>query len=587
MTTPGSAAHIAGQWLDRFEHALRSGDAGAVAELFAPDCWWRDILCLSWDFRTFDAETMPDAVSLALRSGLRGFALSTELAPDDSEHEVFALITFQSDQGPGAGSVRLRSVDGQWKAAIVLTTLQGLHGREEAVGAQRPRFARGSDHRGSLPAKEESWRSPGGDPEVLIVGGGHAGLIIAARLAHLGVAAVVIERNHRVGDNWRKRYQSLVLHDTVWNDQLPYLPYPSSWPIYAPKDKMGDWLETYATALDLDVWTSSTVLSARRNDADTGWVVQVQLPDGTVRELAPRHLVIATGVSGGAPSSPPVPSADRFSGRILHSSQYDQGEAFRDASVLVVGAGSSGHDIAQDLHGHGARVTLLQRSDTFVIGLRTLNDVMMGNYQEHSPRTELADLIAASVPTRAALDAARERTRLTMQLDGELLDGLRRAGFGVSTGVDDTGTLLLAFQRSGGYYINVGCSDLIAAGQIRVKRGGLPALDGRTVTFDDGSSEQVDVIILATGYRGILESARGILGDEIVDRCGPVWGLDDEGEVRNMWRVTGQPGLWFMGGNLSLARPNSRFLALRITAELEGLVESPAVAVPAGQQRAH
>ena len=99
-------------------------------------------------------------------------------------------------------------------------------------------------------------------PDVVVIGAGQGGLAVAANLGLLGVDTLVLEKNERVGDSWRKRYRSLVLHDPVWADHLPYLPFPASWPIYAAKDKIADWLEFYASAMELNVWTSTEILSS-------------------------------------------------------------------------------------------------------------------------------------------------------------------------------------------------------------------------------------------------------------------------------------------------------------------------------------
>ena len=92
-----------------------------------------------------------------------------------------------------------------------------------------------------------------------IIGGGQGGIALGARLRQLGVPAVIIEKNPRAGDSWRNRYRSLVLHDPVWYDHLPCIPFPAHWPVFTPKDKMGDWLEAYVKLMELNYWTSSEV----------------------------------------------------------------------------------------------------------------------------------------------------------------------------------------------------------------------------------------------------------------------------------------------------------------------------------------
>jgi hypothetical protein len=127
-------------------------------------------------------------------------------------------------------------------------------------------------------------------------------------------------------------------------------------------------------------------------------------------------------------------------------------------------------------------------------------------------------------------------------------------------------------RKGGGYYINVGCSELIIDGSITVEQAsdvdrfvpdGLRLRDGRVLP--------ADLVVFATGYANQQEGVRRLLGDEVAEKVGPIWGFDDNGTMRNMWQGTAQPGFWVMGGALMEARFHSRFLAVRITAELQGV----------------
>ena len=174
------------------------------------------------------------------------------------------------------------------------------------------------------------------------------------------------------------------------------------------------------------------------------------------------------------------------------------------------------------------------------------------------------------------------------QMDDTLLSGLRAAGFQLDFGEDGSGFLMKYHRTGGGYYINVGCSDLIVAGKIKVKHGAeIAGLDRRTVRFTDGTAMDTDMIVVATGYQNMSESVRALFGGDVADRVGPVWGLDAEGEVRAMWRRTGQPGLWIMGGSLQQCRPYSKYLALQIKGCQEGLVPLAADRPAPGPPGAH
>lgn len=568
----------AAAWLGRFEQVVRGGDVDATAELFHEDAWWRDLLAFTWDLRTAhgrdqlaariaDAPSVGD-VSLALTD-------SPVLVEAGAEPWLQALFELRTPVARGRGVLRLVERDGAWRAWTLLTAMDELVGHEERTGARRPLGgAQGADRtaRSWPEARKRQQEFADGEPAVLVVGAGHSGLGLAARLGCLGVPTLVVDRNERIGDGWRNRYDSLVLHDPVWYDHLPYLPFPPSWPVYTPKDKLADWLESYAQTMELNVWTGSELVETSRED-DT-WTVTVRRADGTLRTVRPRHVVLATGVSGTEPNLPELPGADAFAGLACHSRDFPRGADFAGQKAVVVGSCNSGHDLAQELYEKGAEVTMVQRSPTYVVSVAGSGIAMAGMYDETGPPTDVADLLGASFPFRCAPEMHQATTAAMAEHDKEMLAGLEEAGFLLSSGIDGTGALQLFLQRGGGYYINVGCSELIAEGKIGLR----PGVEATRFTptgleLSDGNTLEADVVVFATGYKGMLETARRLLGDEVADRCGPVWGLDDEGELQGVWRHSGQDGLWFMGGNLAMARFYGKFLALQITAQEAGVLE--------------
>jgi putative flavoprotein involved in K+ transport len=406
-----------------------------------------------------------------------------------------------------------------------------------------------------------------------VVGAGQGGLTIAARLKQLGVDTLVVERNPRVGDNWRNRYRSLVLHDPVWYDHLPYLPFPAHWPVFTPKDKLADWFESYASAMELNVWVGTEVLGGDYDDGAGRWVVRVHQPDGTERTLRPSHLVLATGMSG-VPYVPEIPGASDFAGVLCHSSAHPGGSEFAGRRAVVVGSCNSGHDIAQDFYEQGADVTMVQRSSTYVMSSENgLTMLFGGLYEEGGPPVEDADLMQSSFPIPLIGQLHVGATKVLAEMDAELLAGLEGAGFKLDFGEDGSGLMMKYLTRGGGYYIDVGASTLIAEGKIKIKQEvGIECLEHDGVVFTDGTTLPADVVVLATGYQNMRESARALLGDDVANRCQPVWGLDHEGELQTIWRRSGHPGLWFMGGNLQQARTYSKFLALQIKAIEEGMI---------------
>ena len=167
-------------------------------------------------------------------------------------------------------------------------------------------------------AAEEADLGYATQPYVVIIGGGQGGIGLGARLRQLGVPTIIVEKNARPGDSWRKRYKSLCLHDPVWYDHLPYIPFPENWPVFSPKDKIGDWLEWYTKVMELNYWSSTTAKKAEWDEATQEWVVTVER-DGKEIVLRPKQLVLATGMSA-KPNIPKFPGQDVFKGEQQHSS---------------------------------------------------------------------------------------------------------------------------------------------------------------------------------------------------------------------------------------------------------------------------
>jgi cation diffusion facilitator CzcD-associated flavoprotein CzcO len=239
----------------------------------------------------------------------------------------------------------------------------------------------------------------------------------------------------------------------------------------------------------------------------------------------------------------------------------------------VVGSGSSAHDVAQDLHLRGAAVTMLQRSSTCVVSVEPGAARAYAIYGEHGRPIEDCDLINNAFPLPLLAELHKDMTRRIAELDAGLLQGLRDAGFALDFGEDGSGFLMKYHRTGGGYYINVGASDLIVSGDVGVKHGAeVERGHGRTVRVTDGTDADYDLIVVATGYQNMQESVRALFGDGAADRVGPIWGFDEEGEVRAMWKRTGQPGLWIAGGSLQQCRPYSKYLALQIKGRQAGLV---------------
>ena len=406
---------------------------------------------------------------------------------------------------------------------------------------------------------------------MLVVGGGQAGLSIAARLKQLQIDTLIVDRGPRIGDNWRQRYHALTLHNQVQVNHLPYMPFPPNWPVYIPKDKLANWFEAYVDAMELNYWTGTEFESGAYDEAAGRWSVVLRRADGTTRAMHPRHVVMATGVSG-IPNLPDIPTLKNFAGTVLHSSQYDDGEAWQRQARVVIGTGNSGHDIAQDLYSSGAEVTLVQRSPTLITNIEPSAQLAYAAYNEGT--LEDNDLIATSMPLRLARKSHVMITEQSKKLDQDLLDGLTRVGFKLDYGEGNTGWQFKYLTRGGGYYFNVGCSDLVARRRDRAEA----VFRYRTFVADgarmkSGEMLAADLIVLATGYKPQEVLVRKLFGERSRHARRPDLGIwRRPGTAQHVHPHRPQPGLWFIAGSLAQCRINSKYLALQIKAIEEGLL---------------
>lgn len=572
-------AHVT-EWLSRFNAALRAADSSALESLFIEDSHWRDLLALTWSITPHDGRRA--IVDGMIRAQTRAKAHSFKLAAGRTAPRrvkrvgtevIEAFLAFETETGRGEGLLRLMVAEPD-KVWVIMTSLEELKGHEEPVNERRPSgddYSRifGGSNWDDMRKREQAFDDR--EPVVLVVGAGQSGLSIAARLKRLGVDTLVIDKLERVGDVWRNRYHALALHNGVPLNHMVYMPFPPSWPNYLPKDMLGNWLESYAWAMECNVWTGTTLLDGSFDEATGQWNARVRRPDGTERILHPRHLVFANGVAG-APLQATAPGLEDFKGEIIHSHFFKDGSRWRGKNVLVLGAGTSGHDIAQDLHGHGAKVKLIQRGSVTIASVKAagLNHALY--YDEGLP-TKDCDLISTSSTYPLLVRGYQLTVKRMREMDKNLLAGLEARGFKLDFGDDETGHQMKFRRRHGGYYLNCGCSELIVSGEVGllqyenierfVADGGL---------MKDGSTEKADLIVTATGYQDQQAVVRGILGDSIADKVGQIWGLAPDRELANMFRPTPQKGLWFSGGGLAQARIYSQYVALGIKAREIGLV---------------
>ena len=569
-------------WLAEFEAALAGPDDGALRKLFQPDSYWRDALALSWTLQTVNGrdDILKTLMAQATGAAPSGFAIDPERAGPRKVMRagtgcIEAIFKFETRLGRGDGIIRLipDAGDGnRLKAWTLLTALQELKGFEEQLGTSRPRGnAYSRDFRGPnwLDLRKAASDYADRDPAVLVIGGGQSGLCIAARLKQLNVDTLIVDRMQRIGDNWRKRYHALTLHNQVQVNHLPYMLFPPSWPTYIPKDKLANWFESYVDGMELNFWTETEFESGSYDEKEGRWTVTLRRK-GEKRVMHPRHVVLATGVSG-IPNIPDIPGLKSFAGKVVHSSRYDDGENWKGKRAIVIGTGNSGHDIAQDLYSSGAAVTLVQRSSTLVVSIEPSAQLVYLPYNEGT--LDDNDLIAVSIPLKLARRSHALTCEKSKALDTELLDGLRKIGFKLDFGEDNTGWQFKYLTRGGGYYFNVGCSDLLIKREIALKQfADIETFTAKGARMKSGEIVPADLIVLATGYRPQEELVQKLFGVGVANRVGRIWGFGENQELRNMYVRTGQPGLWFIAGGLAQCRIGSKQLALQIKAIEEGLL---------------
>jgi cation diffusion facilitator CzcD-associated flavoprotein CzcO len=568
-------------WVVDFEQALAAPEDAGLRALFLPDCHWRDVLALTWTLQTLGGrDTVVSALKrCATRARPKAFRIAENRTPPRrvtraGTATIEAILAFETDGGWCDAVMRLIEDDGAPKAWTLLTALDQIKGHEEQFGRTRHQdkvYSR--DFRGPnwLDQRRASAEYADHDPAVLVVGGGQAGLSIAARLTQLQVDTLIVDRWPRIGDNWRRRYHALVLHNQTHVNHLPYMPFPPTWPNYIPKDKIASWFEAYVESQDLNYWTGIDFEGGSYDPAQGRWTVTLRRADGTMRRLRPCHVVMATGASG-IPAVPDIPALKNFGGTVMHSSQYEDGEAWKGKAALVIGTGNSGHDIAQDLHSAGANTTLVQRGSTMVVQVEPSAQLPYALYDE-GPPLEDCDLITVSVPLALSRKSHIAMTEQAKKLDQALLEGLTHRGFRLDFGDDGAGWQFKYLTRGGGYYFNVGCSDLVVKGEVGlIQFSDIAEFVPNGARLRNGDLLEADLIVLATGYQGQEALVRKLFGETVATRVGPIWGFGDGQELRNMFMRTSQPGLWFIAGSFAQCRIYSKYLALQIKASEEGLL---------------
>lgn len=592
------------EWAARFEKCLLGPCSKAsIQGLFHDKCHWRDVVLFTWDIVTIQgsdevahalAATGPCA---ALEAG--AFTLKDEphfALKNEDEHTVAGWLYVSTHVARGVVHVKLKpGASGNDVCSLLFTCATELRGFEEPAG---PRRVMGHELEPPLkrPRMEESKKQSPTDPYVLIVGGSQSGLMLAARLQRLNVPTLVVEKRAKPGDGWRSRYSALHLHDAIQVCHLPYMPFPDHFPVYLSKDQFGNWLDIYSQAMDIPFQGCTEVLKASYNSDLQEWTVQVR-HQGVESIIKPKQFVLATG-SQSAPQMPTYRGIEKFTGEVMHSSKFagcgPDGERWRGKKCVVVGANTSAHDIAQDLAEHGADVTMIQRSKTCVVKTQRVRELAADSGYSEEAVAEgkdawTADLLGAALPYSLKVPLLQEWVTKIKEKDATFYKSLEQAGWNQDWGDDNTGQFMMFIRRFCGFYFDIGASQHIIDGHIKLQSGTeIVEVSPSSVLLGNGAELPCDLLVSATGYQNMTTWVSQLISPEVAKAVGPCWGLGSGtrgdpgpyvGELRNMWKPTAQPGLWFQGGNISLSRFYSLPLALQLKAHYEKL--------PVGVHRFH
>ncbi|MCO5572995.1 hypothetical protein L7F22_026757 [Adiantum nelumboides] len=568
------ASFLIRQWLQNLDSSLHRNDISSAVLLFQEkQCFWRDLLAFTWNIYTAesrrDIRTMLDA-TLASTSP-SNWTIDGEAEEAEEGALVQAFIRFETEMAHCRGYVMLRG----GKCWCLLTSMVELKGYEEKVGCRREVGIQQDAIKGMkrrLHEREELGVSK--QPHCLIVGGGQAGIALGARLRLLEVPTIIVEKGER--PPWNNMYKSLCLQAPLWYDHLPYVPFPSHWPLFPSRDKMGDWLEAYIKIMELVYWSSTEWKSAKYDAKRRAWRVLVER-DGKDIVLYPRELVLATGMSA-LPKVPTIPGAESFQGMQCHSMEYTSGENRAGKHCVVVGSNTSAFNICVDLwENQAASITMLQRSPTHIFRSKTLQESI---YSSSDCQTGLddVDIRLAAIPYKILHKFGTPMCSKLAEMDAPFYARLKQRGFMLNVMEN---AYMKYLHRGTGYYIDVGVSDLVINGDIKVKGGvTVKEVKPRSVICSDGEEIMTDVVVYATGFGYMNEWVGKLISQEVADKVGKCWGLGSgtlndpgpwEGELRNMWKPTMQEGLWFHGGTIQQARHYSLVLALQLKARMEGI----------------
>ncbi|KAK6428070.1 hypothetical protein LTR95_015792, partial [Oleoguttula sp. CCFEE 5521] len=529
---------------------------------------WRDLFAFTDTYRTIVGKHEVLSTFPARRKETQcGVFERTKTAPrrvsvgqQSSWVDVDASFEFLKDGLPARGRATLSVTRNAGDELCVWLMRTWLHHFEDYGSPEIPRS--GEQTCDAVP-KADMY-------DVLIVGGGQAGLSVAGRLQALGIRYVLLEKHKTLGDVWRTRYASLKWHTPKEYGNLPFgRMFADDIPELVPAKAIGNAHEAWAKKYRINSLTDCTVEQARYNG--DRWQVRTRYV-GMQRTFEATNLVIAIGPGSTHPHRPgwatiEAVSASGFRGKVVHAKEYDSCQEWlgKDARGACVGTANTGHDIVEDMVNAGMQTTMLQRGSTFVLPGEWLLAAEGAHYNARTSN-DIADQEQFTMPYKLVREILNTNIHAGIRANPDRFNRLERAGFKL----DRFGDLYTnIFTRFGGHYIDTGTSARIANRDIRMETTPARRLVADGIELEDDRVLPCDLVVLATGYdHDFRKDAESILGPEIADRMDDYHGMDPEGEIRGCAKFAGVPHLWYHGGDVRSSRFMSRFLALQIQSQL-------------------
>lgn len=550
------------------------------------EAFWRDVLVLTSTFRTFSGSSRVVAAwteLLKVRKGSK-FKLSPNGATvirAGATSWVQADFGFECATQPlRIGSGILRAVpdnSGNWKIWTISTMLEQV----PQLGDVELLQPRSEPLQGMNGTPEDIDVGKNMSYDAIVVGAGMAGLSMCGRLQALGVSYIALESYPEIGCNWSERYESFKLHTSRASSHMPCeTTWPADkYPYFLSGKHLAEGYQRYVKKYGLNVQTSSRVEKATWNKQDKIWTVTIKSKNG-IENMRARHLVLAIGAGGSVPKMPVLPGQEEFQGTVLHSVNYRNAKGWKGKKGVIIGTANTAHDVAEDMLDAGLNsVTMVQRNATPILRIQYYRHALDGVYNDEIPTAQSDRLWLTATPSPITRLLILQLMAHLASQDDEYFDALDRAGF-KNVRICDLSHIL--FERFGGHYLDVGASAKVAQGLIKVKSDAL--LTGFTkhgLQFSDGSTLDADVVVFATGFESNMRMiASKLLEEEVAENLDDFMHFDAEGEVIGAWKPMKQPNIWYAGGDITQARLFSRFLALEIKADLEGVAFQPYLKQP-------